>query len=178
MHKSKRVLIPLIVISALAITGLGWYFTQETSALAWGTIEAAGTVEAVEVSIASELSGRVLDVLVSKGAGIDAGEVLVRLDDELLQSQRQRAVRAVEAAQANLVSAQSGVELAKSALSSAEAALRIAGGIDCRAAGARRFVRKSGSRPFESPRSSRSCKPGGARNHLSIGQFHCAIKPG
>lgn len=126
MHKSKRVLIPLIVISALAITGLGWYFTQGTNALAWGTIEAAGTVEAVEVSIASELSGRVLDVLVSKGASIDAGEILVRLDDELLQSQRQRALRAVEAAQANLVSAQSGVELAKSALSSAEAALRIA----------------------------------------------------
>ena len=126
MPKNKRVLIPIIVIVVISAVGLIWYFSQGSGALAVGSIQASGTVEAVEVAIASELSGRVVEVLADKGAGVQAGDPLLRLDDALLQSQHQLAVTGLESAKANLVTAQSGLEVAQAALQAAETGLQIA----------------------------------------------------
>ena len=126
MPKNKRVLIPIIVIVVISAVGLIWYFGQGSSSLAGGSVQASGTVEAVEVAIASEMSGRVLEVLAEKGAAVQAGEPLLRLDDTLLQSQRQLAVTGRESAKANLVTSQSGLEVAQAALQAAETGLQIA----------------------------------------------------
>jgi HlyD family secretion protein len=126
MPKNKRVLIPIIVIVVLSAIGLIWYFGQGSGASAGGDIRASGTVEAVQVAIASEMSGRVVEVLAEKGASVQAGEPLLRLDDALLQSQRQLAVTGLEAAKANLVTAQSGLEVAQAASRAAETGLQIA----------------------------------------------------
>jgi len=126
MPKNKRVLIPIIVIVVVSAVGLIWYFGQGSSSLAGGSVQASGTVEAVEVAIASEMSGRVLEVLAEKGAAVQAGEPLLRLDDTLLQSQRQLAVTGRESAKANLVTSQSGLEVAQAALQAAETGLQIA----------------------------------------------------
>jgi multidrug resistance efflux pump len=71
--------------------------------------------------VASELSGRVVEVMVEKGDHVTTGDPLFRLDGELLNSQRERAVRALEAAQANLESAQTGLEMSQATLNVAEA---------------------------------------------------------
>lgn len=126
MPKNKRVLIPLIVIVVISTVGLIWYFSQGSGAPAGGSIQASGTVEAVEVAIASEMSGRVLEVLADKGVAVQVGAPLLRLDDVLLQSQRQLAVTGLESARANLVTSQSGLDVAKSALQAAETGLQIA----------------------------------------------------
>ena len=126
MPKNKRVLIPIIVIVVISAVGLVWYFSQGSGVSAGGAIQASGTVEAVQVAIASEMSGRVVEVLAEKGASVQAGDPLLRLDDALLQSQRQLAVTGLEAAKANLVTAQSGLEVAQAALQAAETGLQIA----------------------------------------------------
>ncbi len=126
MPKNKRVLIPIIVIVVLSAVGLIWYFSQGNGASAEGAIQASGTVEAVEVAIASEISGRVAEVFAEKGASVQAGEPLLRLDGALLQSQREVAVTGLESAKANLVTLQSGLEVAQAALRAAETGLQVA----------------------------------------------------
>jgi HlyD family secretion protein len=106
----------VLVIGALII----WYLVGGGRAAGNGALDASGTVEAVEVIIAPELSGRVQEVLVEQGDPIAAGDLVLRLDDSLLQAQRQRSIAALEAARKNLVVSQAGLELAQSALHAAE----------------------------------------------------------
>ncbi|MBN2548779.1 MAG: efflux RND transporter periplasmic adaptor subunit [Anaerolineales bacterium] len=110
----KMIIIPLLVILALAATAaVVWAQRNHNSN---EPLTASGTVEAVEILVSPELSGRVADVLVNQGDLVQAGDPLIRLDDELLQSQRQRAVSALEAARSGLVTAQAGLEIAQASL--------------------------------------------------------------
>lgn len=118
MHNVRRIL-PVLLILALAAAGI-WYLILGQRTAVEGPLQASGTVETVDVNIAPELSGRVVEVLVSKGDTVRAGDPLLRLDDEMLQSQRQRASAAQNAAQANLHVAQTGLEMAQVALQMAE----------------------------------------------------------
>ncbi|MEW5867847.1 MAG: HlyD family efflux transporter periplasmic adaptor subunit [Chloroflexota bacterium] len=124
MHNPKRI-IPVVLIIMLGIS-VTWFLTRQGSAAANGALQASGTVEAVEISVAPELSGRVAEVMVAKGDHVEAGDALLRLDDELLQSQRKRALAAQETAQTALVAAQVGVEMAQATLDGAETALDVA----------------------------------------------------
>lgn len=120
MHKIGRRLIPLILILALASAGV-WYLFFRAESQPAALITASGTVEAVQVLVSSELAGRVVEVYADKGETIQVGDPLLRLDDEILLAQRQRTVKALEAAEANLEAAQAGLELAQATLNSAEA---------------------------------------------------------
>ncbi len=73
-----------------------------------GTIEASGTMEAEEVVIASEFGGRVKEILVDEGDEVEAGQVLIRLDTDLLEAQIGEVQAAVGAARANLARVQAG----------------------------------------------------------------------
>jgi HlyD family secretion protein len=112
MHGTIRRILPVIVILILAGAALGWYFFSRADSNADGAIAASGTVEAVEVVISPELSGRVTEVLVMQGESVAEGQPLFKLDDTLLLAQRKSA----EAAQA---AAQSGLETARAALDTA-----------------------------------------------------------
>jgi HlyD family secretion protein len=72
---------------------------------------ASGTVEALEVVVSPEVAGRIEDVLVAEGDHVETGDFLLRLDDELLQAQRDRAEAALHTAEATVNSAQINVEL-------------------------------------------------------------------
>jgi len=119
MHDRKRIIIPLVLVLALSIFG-AWYFLIRRNNSTNGLLEASGTVEVVEVLVAPEQAGRVSVVMVDKGESVESGDLLLRLDDMLLQSQHQRAMTALETARANLATAQTGLEMAKAMLRSAE----------------------------------------------------------
>lgn len=123
MTRSRRALIPVVVFVALAIGGFALYFGQGVNGSGSGNIEASGTVEALESSIAAELSGRVIEVLAEKGQNVESGTVLLRLDGSLLEAQRVQAEASLKAAQSNLEAARMGLEQAKAALKSSEAGL-------------------------------------------------------
>lgn len=130
MHLKIRKIAPIIFIIALAILAF-WYFyigrnqpgflnTASTNNSA--TLTASGTIEATQVTVASEVSGRVIEVAVDEGDEIQQGQVIVRLDDTLLQAQISQAEAQLDQANANfaLVAAGTPEEQKQSALKVAQ----------------------------------------------------------
>ncbi len=125
MHGPRRFLIPIMIILALAVVGI-WYMFQVRQAQGNARLEASGSVEAVDVAVAPETGGRVAQVLVQEGDTVQAGDVLFRLDDELLMAQKDRASAALESTRAAQTSAQSALEMAKAGLETARAGVEAA----------------------------------------------------
>lgn len=65
-------------------------------------LEASGYLSAVRASVASELSGRVVQVDVEEGQQVTVGQELFRIDSEYLTVQRDQASAALQQAEANL----------------------------------------------------------------------------
>ena len=100
MHPNPRRIAPIVLL-VLITGGAIWYFTWGRSNEANGALAAAGTIEGTQVILPPELAGRVLEVLVQKGEQVEAGQVLVRFDDTLMQAQLSQAQAALHQAQAN-----------------------------------------------------------------------------
>ncbi len=111
LKSRRRIIIPIVLL--VVIGAAAWYLVSSRSAANASRLEASGTVEAVTVDLAPELSGKVVEVLVDKGQQVKVGQALFRLDDELLQGQRQRASAALESARANQTIAESGLASAE-----------------------------------------------------------------
>jgi HlyD family secretion protein len=67
-----------------------------------GPITASGFIEGEEVVVAPETSGRIVEMLVDRGDPVQTGDVLVRLDDAVFQSQRLEAEAGLATANANM----------------------------------------------------------------------------
>lgn len=59
--------------------------------LADGFAAGNGRVEAVEIDVATRTPGRIADVLVAEGDFVTAGQILVRMDTDVLAAQRREA---------------------------------------------------------------------------------------
>lgn len=71
---------------------LAWALgTRWLGALPNGTLQANGTLEAVETIVSSEVPARVVEVLVSEGASVHKGDPLVLLDSSTVELQRRLA---------------------------------------------------------------------------------------
>ncbi len=84
----KRPPIPVIVVIIMIILTLGFFGIRALFNKGDSTLTASGTIEAVEITISPEFSGKVTEVLVDEGTPVKAGDVLFRLDDTMLQAQR------------------------------------------------------------------------------------------
>lgn len=96
-----------MLITALLLTVVSCAPTQSSA------LQASGQIEATEIAVAPELSGRVADVLVSEGDAVKTGDPLLKLDDSLLQSEKQNAQAALDAAKADVNAAQVTLDSAK-----------------------------------------------------------------
>ena len=103
--KTITKIIALSIILILTIVGCA---PAESEAL-----QASGQIEATEIAVAAELSGRIINVYATEGDSVQEGDPLLKLDDSLLQSEKQ-------SAQAALDSAKAGVEAAQVALDAAQ----------------------------------------------------------
>jgi HlyD family secretion protein len=112
MNARLRQILPIVIILILAGAALGWYYFGQTKPSDGAQITASGTVETVEIIISPEISGKVAEVLVGQGDPVTAGQALIRLDDTLLQAQRNLAA-------AGQASAQAGLDAARNALATA-----------------------------------------------------------
>lgn len=108
----KMHFIPVVVL-VLAGIFIGGYYLLRPDVSESRTL--SGTIEALEVRIAPELGGRVVEVFAGEGQMVQAADVLIRLDDALLQAQRvqaentwQAALSSAEAARASLALLQAG----------------------------------------------------------------------
>ncbi len=114
-----RRLLMVAVLAAAALAGwLGWQrwrggtapVTYTTTPLARTTlvrsVTASGTLSPVEIStVGSQVSGRVIEVLVDHNDRVTKGQVLARLDPQVLTGERAQARARLQAAQAELVRA-------------------------------------------------------------------------
>jgi multidrug resistance efflux pump len=95
----------ILLLTGLLLVGCG---PAESTAL-----QASGLIEATEIAIAPELSGRVVDVLVAEGESVKVGDPLLTLDDSLLQAEKEAAQAALEAANWNVNAAQAAFDMAQ-----------------------------------------------------------------
>jgi HlyD family secretion protein len=98
-----------------------------------GGISASGTIEAVEINIASKVSGQLLELAVEEGSRVKAGDRLASIDHAALDIQLRQAEAGVELADAQLSLLVKGargedIRQAEAALKQAEASLTIAEG--------------------------------------------------
>ncbi|MGZ5497773.1 MAG: HlyD family secretion protein [Candidatus Aminicenantales bacterium] len=116
--------ITALVLAALA--GLAC-----SSKAAKDVISASGTIEAIEVNVASKVSGQILMLAVEEGARIKPGDVLATVDHATADIQLRQAEAGVDLAQAQLVLLRNGarkedIQQAEAVLKQAEAGLLVA----------------------------------------------------
>lgn len=90
----------VVIILAVAILLAGGYYLYTVARPADSALTASGSIEATEILIAPELSGKVIEVLVNQGDMVEAGDVLFRLDDTLPKAQRDVTASALDTAKA------------------------------------------------------------------------------
>lgn len=100
MHPNPKKAAPIILLIVIAVS-TWWYLDSRRAGAVSGELSVSGAIEATEVTLSPELGGKVLEVLVAEGDAVQAGQVLIRFDDTLLQAQLEQAEAALAQAQAN-----------------------------------------------------------------------------
>ncbi len=123
----RRRLFPLLL--AIVFIGLGIAAWQMFAPQGFGSDEGGyfGTIEANEVAVSSETGGRIRAIYVKRGDRVEAGQLLVEMDTELLDLQIRQAEAALHMAQARLALLKAGpreedIRKAEAELAQAEAA--------------------------------------------------------
>jgi len=101
----KRPPIPAIVIVVLLVVLSIYFIITQTTGADETALTASGTIEATQVNVAPEISGKVTEVLVDEGQTVGMNDPLLRLDPSLLTAQRavaSAAVRSGAAAETDL----------------------------------------------------------------------------
>lgn len=98
MHPNPRKVAPIILAVLVVAALVYWFLSTRPANSTDQAISASGTIEITQVQIGPELAGRVVEVAVSEGERVKAGDVLVRFDDSVLQEQRKQAEAALAAA--------------------------------------------------------------------------------
>ncbi|HLO34217.1 MAG TPA: biotin/lipoyl-binding protein, partial [Anaerolineales bacterium] len=111
MPKLSRVQIIMIVVFLGAAVYFGFRVLTNRDD---GKLHASGTIEAVEVDVSPETSGKVAQVLVEEGQAVKTGDPLLVLDDSVLKAQRAVAASQLDSAKAGVQSAQNALTTAKS----------------------------------------------------------------
>ncbi|MBK3734598.1 HlyD family efflux transporter periplasmic adaptor subunit [Azospirillum brasilense] len=128
MRKPSRWLLKAAAaLSVVVILYGAWLFLQPRG-LPAGLASGNGRIEAVEIDIATKTAGRVEDILVDEGDFVTAGQVLARMDTDVLQAQakqaeaqKQQAVIGVETARHQVLQRQAERQAAQSLVAQREA---------------------------------------------------------
>lgn len=111
----------VLVVAAAVAAGAGWGFAEWQKSREAKPSVAWGSVDAREVSLAFEGSGRIAELLREEGEAVKAGDVIGRLDTRALEIERRRAEAQAEGLDAQWRLAEEGFR--KEEISSAKAEL-------------------------------------------------------
>ncbi len=106
----------IIVLLLLIISAAVYYFYFMNRPVVSTDLTASGSVEVTTVSIAPEISGKVVVVNANTGQAVKTGDILFQLDDTLLKAQREAAAAALETAKAAASTADAAVAVAQQQL--------------------------------------------------------------
>ncbi|HEU0295538.1 MAG TPA: efflux RND transporter periplasmic adaptor subunit [Anaerolineales bacterium] len=123
---------PFLVLVMVLVAASAWWIQARAAATSTtDAFEATGVIEARQAALANEIGGKVIAVYVEEGQRVEANQPLLRLDDALIQKQRERAQSELIAAQAALRMLEAGatkdqLDAALAQLSQAQANLQLA----------------------------------------------------
>lgn len=89
MFRKVKGLLPILVTLIILISA--YVIFMKKSGADSSTLEVSGTLEAVEMGIAFERGGRITEIMVDEGDYVQAGDVLLRLEDQSLTAQFEQA---------------------------------------------------------------------------------------
>ncbi len=118
--KAKKLAIVLLSLILLTLAGCDSNSADFGGSNKSSEIMASGVIEADQITIASELDGRVSEVLVEEGTKVTAGDLVVVLADDLLITQKSQVQAQLESALAQLEGAKAAQDAAQAYLRSAE----------------------------------------------------------
>jgi HlyD family secretion protein len=113
MH-NRRPPTPVIIIIVLLLAVVSYFIYAQYNKPDDGQLTVSGTIEATDITISSEISGRIQEVLVDEGASVKQGQPLIRLDGSILEAQKELTLAAdqaaVAAAELELVTAKQALD--------------------------------------------------------------------
>ncbi len=137
MFKSKRnkIIIGAAVVLLLVVavvlrkqfgsTGTEVYAEEISKGNITEIVSSNGKIQPeVEVSISPEVAGEVIEVMVNEGDKVKEGDVLIKINPDLLESARDRINAALNSSRANLANAKARQAQAKARLINAEATFK------------------------------------------------------
>jgi len=110
----------IVVIAALLV----WQFLIRGKGESKYIASANGRIEATEIDVAAKLAGRIQTILVDEGEFVTAGQVVARIDTEVLQAQLRQAEAQARQAQRATATARSRLAQRESEKAAAEAVVR------------------------------------------------------
>ena len=124
MSVSRKWIFPAASVAVVAIiAGLLWY-TLRPEGLGDGFASGNGRIEATDVDAASKLPGRIASIEVEEGEFVEAGQVIARMDTQVLQAQVLQGQAQMRQAQNSKLTASAQVRLRESEKVTAQAIVR------------------------------------------------------
>lgn len=169
-------LVKTLVVVVIVASGYTAWIWLKPQGLPTGIVGANGRIEATDIDVATKTPGRIGEILVDEGDFVKAGQVLVRMNVDVLQAQRReaeaqlkRATIGIDTARAQVIQRRAEKQAASAVVSQREAELDAA---------ARRFDRsdqlaKSGSGSIETLDNDRA-RFEGAKAAVSVAQAQVA----
>ncbi|MHB8172152.1 MAG: HlyD family secretion protein [Thermincolia bacterium] len=114
-RRAKSLGVMGIIITVLLLAGCG-------TAVKDGGLTASGTVEATEITVSSEMAGKITELKIAEGDKVKSGQVLAILDDKVAAAQVKAAEAVVKGAQAKLAETKEGSRVQQ--IRQAEAAVK------------------------------------------------------
>ncbi len=99
MNKKLKTFAAAAVLLAMVVGGLLYWEPWKTKGPGEGFVSGNGRIEATEISVATKQAGRVLDIMVSEGEFVKAGQPVARMQIDSLQAQRDEALARLQQAQ-------------------------------------------------------------------------------
>jgi len=118
--KNNKIALVLLTLILLILAGCDSISSDIGGSKKSDGIMASGVIEADQITISSELNGRVKEVLVEEGTKVTAGELVLVLEDDLLFTQKSQVRAQLESAVAQLDGAKAAEEATHAYLRSAE----------------------------------------------------------
>ncbi|MCH2339894.1 MAG: HlyD family efflux transporter periplasmic adaptor subunit [Pseudomonas sp.] len=119
--RTRAALKVLAAAAVIAVVGLLLWSELRPSGLGEGFASGNGRIEATEIDVATKSPGRVVEILVDEGDFVQPGQVLARMDTDVLQAQLNQARAQVRQGENAILTAQAMVAQRESERATAEA---------------------------------------------------------
>jgi HlyD family secretion protein len=121
--RSRKWIVLTLLVLAAGVGGFAWWKLRPAP-LPAGFTMSNGRIEATQIDIATKLAGRVQDVLANEGDFVEPGQIVARMDTQVLDAELRQAQAQVNQARNAMATAQAVVDQRESELTYAQNTLK------------------------------------------------------